>query len=130
VVREPGGELHDLQAPVDLADALGEDLAVLGGDDLRQVGLTGLQQLAEPEHDRLPAGERQAAPAGERRLRAGHGRLDLGRPGEGDLLGLHAERRVEHRSPAAAAAGVLGAVDLVRDKGEDGLRHVNSPYQP
>jgi hypothetical protein len=56
-VRDAAGELHHLLAAGDLAEGVGEDLAVLGGDDRRQLGLAGVQQLAEGEQHLGPLGQ-------------------------------------------------------------------------
>ena len=42
-VRHAAGELHDLLAAADLAQGVGEHLAVLGGDDLGQLALAGVR---------------------------------------------------------------------------------------
>ena len=69
VVREPGRELHDLLPAGDLAQRVGDDLAVLRRDDLGQLPLLRLEQLTEREHDLLTLRERRVAPGGERGLR-------------------------------------------------------------
>ena len=68
-VRDAAGELHDLLAAADLAQRVGEHLAVLGGDDRRQLVLAGVQQLAEREQDRGPLGQRGVPPGREGRGR-------------------------------------------------------------
>ena len=46
-VPEAARELDDLHAAGDLAERVGEHLAVLGGEDLGELLLAGVQQLAE-----------------------------------------------------------------------------------
>ena len=69
-VRDAAGELHDLLAAADLAERVGEHLAVLGGDDRGELVLAGVQQLAEGEQHLRPLGQRGVPPRREGRLGA------------------------------------------------------------
>ena len=46
---DPAGKLDDLEATGDLAQRVGEDLAVLVGDEGRDLALARIEQLAEGE---------------------------------------------------------------------------------
>ena len=50
-VRNAAGELHHLEAALDVALGVGEGLAVLGGQQPGEVVVFGLHQLEELEHD-------------------------------------------------------------------------------
>ena len=73
----PRGELDVLQPAGDLADRVGQHLAVLGGDDRGQVVGPLVQQLAEREEHRGPLGQRRTAPLAGGLARRGDGGLDL-----------------------------------------------------
>ncbi len=52
-MRDTAGEFDDLLAAADLAEGVGDHLAVLAGDDLGQLTLALVEQLAELEQDRV-----------------------------------------------------------------------------
>ena len=70
-MRDAAGEFDDLLAAGDLAERVGDHLAVLGGDDLGQLLLAGVEQLAEVEQDlRCAWPARCRATRGRRRRRS------------------------------------------------------------
>ena len=83
-LRDPAGELDDLQAALHLAARVVEGLAVLARDDAGEVVAARGEQLAVGEHDGRALGERGGAPAGERRARRAGGAVDVGGGGERD----------------------------------------------
>ena len=112
-VRDAAGELHHLEAALDVALGVDEGLAVLGGQQPREVVVFGLHQLQELEHH---AGAALRIGRGPGRLRGrgvGDRLFDLGLAGEGDL-GLHlAGVRVEHVAlPAGRALDLLAADEM------------------
>src|SRR6476659_10735261 len=111
---DSAGEFDHFLAAADLAERVGDDLAVLAGDDLGQLTLALVEQLAEGEQKLRAFGQRGVAPCRERRRgRVDHRAriLDGGqRYRTGDLTG----RRIRHRqgsfggpSKALAVAPVL-----------------------
>ena len=105
-LRHAGGELDVLQAAGDLADGVGEHLAVLGGDDRGE--LVGVCRAAARGRRTAPRPAWTATRARHSR-RGGHGgRRPRRRPrgrGEVDLGGVRPGRRVVHRRGAAGRAG-------------------------
>ena len=91
-VPEAARELDDLHAAGDLAERVGEHLAVLGGEDLGQLLLAGVEQLAEREQHRLALGDRGVAPL---RPRGG-----CGGDGGGDIRGRGEAHLALDRAPA------------------------------
>jgi hypothetical protein len=117
-VRDAAGELGDLEPAGDLADRVGDDLAVLGGDELGDLGLALVEQLAETEEHLGALGQRGPLP---RRLPCGlRGGDDLAHElggGEVEHAGLLAGGGVEHRAGARGAALPGSAADEVGDAG-------------
>ncbi len=109
------GELDHLQAPLDVAAAVGHDLAVLGGQQFGQLGHARLDQALELEHHPRPALGIGGGPGGLRLHRDLHGGVQLGRRGQGhaglDLAGVG----VEHLAEAARRPRRGPAVDEMGD---------------
>ena len=84
-MRDAAGELDDLEAAGDLAERVGDDLAVLGGEDRGELVLAGVEDLAEREQHLLALAQRRVGPAGECGLGGLHGDVDVGRRGEAHL---------------------------------------------
>ncbi len=122
-VRDAAGELDDLEAAGDLAERVGEHLAVLGGDDRGQLALALVEQLAEAEQHLGALGQRGGAPARERRARGGDRRVDVVRGREGDPLGHRAGRRVEDVTPAGRRTVVNPTADPMGDNGKRVAAH-------
>ena len=116
--RDAAGELDHLEPARDLAEGVGEHLAVLGGQDPGDLLATVVDELANPEQELGALRQRDGAPGGERRLRRLHGRIDLLHGGEVDLAGLASQRRVVDGPAAAGRAGHALAADPVGDAGE------------
>ena len=96
-MRYPAGELDDLLAAADLAQRIGDDLAVLTGDDLGQFALALVEQLPELEQNRGALGQRRVTPGGERGCRGVDHRSGILDAAEGELTSDLARRRVRHR---------------------------------
>ena len=112
-VPEPARELDDLHAAGDLAERVGEHLAVLGGEDLGELALAGVEQLAEREHHRLALGDRGVAPADPRSGCRVDGGGDIRCRCEPHLLLDRAERGVVDRGGAGGLACPGGPVHPV-----------------
>src|SRR5439155_3154568 len=130
-----GGELHYLQAALDLALRVGEHLPVLGGDDRRQPTEVALDQLLELEHHPRALERRRLGPGPERLLRGGDRGVHLGRARQRDPAGDGAGGGIEHVGGAAALALPELASDEMADRswlilGDEtlcGLTHVPLP---
>ena len=116
--RDPAGELDHLEPAGDLAERVGEHLAVLGREDARNLLAAVVHELADPEHQLGPLRERGGAPRGERRLRGGDRGTDLLGRRQVDLAALLPERRVVDGSGAAGRSLDGLAADPVADAGE------------
>jgi hypothetical protein len=133
---DAAGEFDDFLAAGDLAEGIGDDLAVFGGDDLGQFLLARIQQLAEGEQDARPLRQRGVAPGGERlggggdrrfhgRLRterhlaaddAGGGVRDISEAGvgaRGDGLSVDPMGESGHRCPSSSSMGRLTPSSVV-----------------
>ena len=84
---DAAGEFDDLLAAADLAQSIGDDLAVLAGDDLGQLLLAGVEQLAEVEQDLGALGQRGVAPRRESRGRGIDHRTGILDAGQRDMPG-------------------------------------------
>ena len=80
MAREPAGEVDRLEATEDLAERIGERLAVIPRDQARHLLPVAVHEVAEGEEDLAARDERRVAPGGECRLRSSHGLVDLGLP--------------------------------------------------
>jgi hypothetical protein len=67
-VGNAAGELHDLDAALQLPPGVGKDLSVFTGNDAGEFGGVGLQQLTEAEHHAGALERRPRRPLGERAL--------------------------------------------------------------
>ena len=103
-VRDAAGELDDLLAAADLAERVGEHLAVLGGDDRCQLFLARVQQLAESEEDLRALGQRGVPPPRKSGQRRGDDLIDVVLRSERELRGDLAGGRVGHVGEAPAVA--------------------------
>ena len=126
LARQPDGEVADVDHLLDLAEALGADLAGLDRHQLAELGLVLAQQLAEPADE--VAADRAPASRATRRRRRPHGRRRRRRrpaspagPSDPPVIGV----RASSRSPSAVGdaergeeASILFARSLV-----DGQRH-------
>jgi hypothetical protein len=83
-VRQPTRELHNLQAPLDLAGGVLERLPVLRCDHRSQLVRVFGQELPESKQDRRAASQRCLAPALERLARRGDGAIDVVPTGKRD----------------------------------------------
>ena len=108
-MRDAAGELDDLLAAADLAEGVGDDLAVLAGDDLGQLTLAGVEQFAEVEQDLGALGQRGVPPRRERRRGGVDHRAGVLDAAQRDLTGDLTGRRVRHRggAPLVPAKGLL-----------------------
>ena len=97
-VRHAAGEFDDLLAAADLAQRIGDDLAVLGGDDLGQFALAGVEQLAEIEQDRAALGQRGVPPGRERGGGGVDHRAGVLHAAQRHLTGDLAGGRISHRA--------------------------------
>ena len=77
-VRDAAGELDVLEPAGDLAERVGEHLAVLGGEQRGDLLAVGVDQLAQVEHHLGPPRQVRGPPRRERRLGGGDGGVDLG----------------------------------------------------
>lgn len=102
-MRYTAGELDDFLAPADLAERIGDDLAVLAGDDLRQLTLARVEQLAEVEQDLRALGQRGIAPGGECLGRSVDHRARIFDGGQRHLAGDGSGGRIGHRAVAVLA---------------------------
>ena len=109
------GEFDDFLAAADLAERVGEHLAVLGGDDGGQLLLAGVEQLAEREEDRGALGDRGVAPGGEGRAGGLDDGARVGDVGQRDLAGHLAGGGVGDGGGPVAAAGEVLATGPVTD---------------
>jgi acyl-CoA reductase-like NAD-dependent aldehyde dehydrogenase len=114
-MRDAAGELDHLQAALDVALRVGDDLAVLAREHLGHLVHIGFDEPLEVEHDAgaaLRIDQRPGLLGPERR---GHGQVYLARAGERHT-GLHlADVGVEDVAVATAGAGDRSAVDEVGD---------------
>ena len=113
--RDAARELDHLEAARDLAQRVGEDLAVLGGDQPRELVAVLVDELADAEEELRALRERDRAPGREGRLRGRDGAVDLLDRREVDLGCLLAGGRVEDAAAAARLPGHGPAVDPVAD---------------
>ena len=109
-MRDAAGELDDLLAAGDLAEGVGDDLAVFGGDDLGQLALALVEQFAEAEQDLGALGQRGVPPRGEGRGGGVDHRTRVLDRGEGDLAGGRSGGGVGDRRGPVADAGEFLAV--------------------
>ena len=116
-LRDAGGELHHLEAALDLARGVGEHLAVLGGDEGGELVGALLGDAQEGVEDAGAAQGRRQRPVAGDRLGGGHRRVDVRRAGQRDPAGLLAGGRVEDGGGARAGAGGKPAADEVRNRG-------------
>ncbi len=72
-----GGELDDLETPVDLAQGVRQGLAVFGGEQLGQILLMAVDQFPEGEHDLLAPGQGGVPPAGKGYPGSSDGQVDF-----------------------------------------------------
>ena len=86
-VRDAAGELHHLEAALDVALGVGDDLAVLAGEELRELVVIALHELEELEQHPRPPLRVGGGPRRLRALRVLHRRPDLGLGGERHLPG-------------------------------------------
>ena len=115
-MRYAAGELGDLEASSDLAEGIGEDLAVLGGDDRGDLLLVGVEELAELEEDLGALGQGGGLPVVLPRGPGGADDLvDEGGGGEVERAGLLAGGGVVDRAGALGRALPWGTVDEVSD---------------
>ena len=130
LARQADGEVADVDHLLDLAQALGADLAGLDGDQRAEVGLVLAQQLAELTHELAADRRRHVAPGAERLVRVtddggnlvgGVGvhaaQLAAGDGGAGDQLAV-VRQLVD--TEAREDRGSLGDEGVVRG---DGHRH-------
>ena len=103
-VRDPAGELDDLEPALDLTPRVGERLAVLGGDQRCDPVGVAQDQLAEPEQHRRATQRRRLRPLRQRAARRPHRGVHLVRAGERDAPGkLPGRRIVDVPRPAGSA---------------------------
>ena len=93
---DPARVLDVLEAAGDLAEAVGEHLAVLGGQQRRDFLAVRVDELSHPEHHFGASRQRRRSPLRERRLRCGHRSIDLCDRCEIDRRGLLPGGRVVH----------------------------------
>ena len=115
------GVLHVLDAALQLAQRIGQYLAVLGRDQGAQLIGMLLQQHFQVAHDTGALERRRGAPGRVSGLRAGNRLLDGSFVGQQHTLFGAAGGWVEHVLRAAAAGNPL-AVDQVGNGGESGHR--------
>ena len=108
-VRQAAGQLDDLLAAGDLAERVGEHLAVFAGDDLGGLVLAFVEQFPEPEQHLGAAGQGHVPPPRERGGGGGDHRLRVGPGGQRDLLGDPAGGRVVHRRRCGPTSPANGA---------------------
>ena len=99
----------------DLAERVGEHLAVLGGDDRRELLLAGVEQLAEGEQHLGAPGQRRVRATPRRPPGGRDGLVDVGGRREVDACRDTAGRRVEDVALPGGDAAVRLAPDPVRD---------------
>ncbi len=125
-VGDAAGEFDDFLAAGDLAEGVGEDLAVFGGDDGGEFLLAGVEKLAEGEEDRGALGQRGVAPGGERRCGGGDDGAGVVEVGQGQLPGDLTGGGVGDVGGAVGRAGERLAVHPV----PDGIRGHDNSYFP
>ena len=114
-MRQPAGELDDLETAVDLTESVGQHLAVFAGQDRGQIALAALDELAKSKEDACSGRERRAAPRPRGLGRRGHGRINDRRIGERDARARLAVRGVVDVSPTVGRCGPRLAGDPVVD---------------
>src|SRR6516162_5832175 len=100
-MRDPAGELDDLEAASDLALGIGEDFAVLFGYHTRQYIVVAVQQFEKLEQDARPGQGWCRRPAGKRSGCRVHCPVDLPDAGKGDAAALLSGCRVVDIAPAS-----------------------------
>lgn len=116
VAGDAAREFDDFLAAGDLAESVGDDLAVFGGDDLGQFLLPSVEQFAEVEEDSGPLGQGRVAPGGERGGCCSDRRFHGGLRPQGHLAADDSGGRV--RDIAEAGVGVRGDGPSVDPVGE------------
>ncbi len=113
--RDPARILDHLEPACDLAERVGEHLAVLGREELREVLPVGVEELADPEEELGALRERHGAPRLPGLGAVPHRRVDLLDRGEVDSTRLEAERGVVDRAAATRRPVDPLPADPVRD---------------
>src|SRR5689334_13571822 len=114
------GEVDDFLAAADLAEGVGDDLAVLAGDDLRELALAGVEQLAEGEEYLGALGQGGVTPGREGRGGGVDHRAGVGDAAEGDLAGDLTRGGVGDRCGLGARSGEGLVVQPMADGGHVG----------
>ena len=114
-MRDAAGELDDLEAALDVALGVGDDLAVLGREQLGQLVHARFHEALELEHDPRAALRIDQRPGLLRPQRRLDGAVHLGLGGQLDAGLDLAGVGVEHVAVAARSAGEGGAVDEMGD---------------
>ena len=112
---DPAAVLDHLEAAGDLAERVGEDLAVLCGEDPRDVLAVIVHELADLEEDRRLLRQRRRTPGGECGFGGLDREVDLLGAGEVDGAGLTTERGVVNRPASPRFPLDDAAADPVAD---------------
>ena len=107
--------LDHLEPARNLAECVGEHLAVLGREEPRDVLAMLVDEIADAEEDRRALRERDGPPCSERFPRGLNSAIDLFGRREVDHAGLPAERRVVHRPTPPRFALDAAAADPMAD---------------
>src|SRR5260370_7552241 len=100
-MRNAARELDDLETARDLAESIGQHLAVLGGEDARDVLAMLVEQLAHAKQDLRAPRQRGRAPGRERLLGRPDSFRDLPHRPQANPPGLPPPSPAFHTAPPA-----------------------------